>query len=117
LQLDGLFETLIGGPVTTAGNHRCMLPDGGVPSGHGSIPFDHGAPCTGPLVAPALERHGQVEGSTPSGLADACLHRGEPDGLACALRKPGRSGGSRMSTWTAILRRSRCCARTGPGET
>jgi hypothetical protein len=47
LQLDGLFETLIGGPVTTAGNHRCMLPDGGwVPSGHGSIPFDHqGAPC------------------------------------------------------------------------
>jgi hypothetical protein len=26
LQLDGLFETLIGGPVTTAGNHRCMLP-------------------------------------------------------------------------------------------
>ncbi len=29
LQLDGLFETLIGGPVTTAGNHRCMLPDGG----------------------------------------------------------------------------------------
>ena len=29
LQLGGLFETLIGGPVTTAGNHRCMLPDGG----------------------------------------------------------------------------------------
>jgi integrase len=28
-----------------------------------------------PLVAPAPERHGQVEGSTPSGLADACLHR------------------------------------------
>jgi hypothetical protein len=23
------FETLIGDPVTTAGNHRCMLPDGG----------------------------------------------------------------------------------------
>jgi hypothetical protein len=46
-QVDGLFETLIGDPVTTAGNHRCMLPDGGrVPSGHGRIPFDHeGAPC------------------------------------------------------------------------
>ena len=46
LQLDSLFETLIGDPVTTAGNHRCMRPDGGrVPSGHGSIPFDHqGAP-------------------------------------------------------------------------
>jgi site-specific recombinase XerD len=28
------FETLIGDPVTTAGNHRCMLPYGGrVPSG------------------------------------------------------------------------------------
>ena len=27
LQLGGLFETLIGDPVTTAGNHRCMLPD------------------------------------------------------------------------------------------
>ena len=27
-QLDGLFETLIGDSVTTAGNHRCMLPDG-----------------------------------------------------------------------------------------
>ncbi len=46
LQLGGLFETLIGDPVTTAGNHRCMLPDGeGVPRGHGGIPFDHqGAP-------------------------------------------------------------------------
>jgi hypothetical protein len=33
--------------LTTAGNHRCMLPDGGrVPSGPGSIPFDYqGAPC------------------------------------------------------------------------
>ena len=28
--------------------------------------LDHGAPCTGPLVAPALERRGQVEGSTPA---------------------------------------------------
>ena len=47
VQLGGLVETLIGDPVTTAGNHRCMLPDGGrAPSGHGSIPFDHqGAPC------------------------------------------------------------------------
>jgi len=47
LQLGGFFGTLIGGPVTTAGNHRCMLPDGGrVPKGHGSIPFGHqGAPC------------------------------------------------------------------------
>ena len=29
LQLDDLFETLIGNPVTTAGNHRCMLPGRG----------------------------------------------------------------------------------------
>jgi len=26
LQLDGFIETLILGPVTTAGNHRCILP-------------------------------------------------------------------------------------------
>jgi hypothetical protein len=26
-QLNGIFETLIGNPATTAGNHRCMLPD------------------------------------------------------------------------------------------
>ena len=41
------LETLIEDPVTTAGSHRCMLPDGGrVPRGHGSTPFDHeGAPC------------------------------------------------------------------------
>ena len=39
LQLDGLFETLIGDPVTTAGNHRCMLPDGeGCPRGMAASP-------------------------------------------------------------------------------
>ena len=39
LQLDGLFKTPIGGPLTTAGNHRCMLSDGRrCPVGHGSIP-------------------------------------------------------------------------------
>ena len=32
LQLDGLFETLIGGQVTTVGNHRCVLPHGNPPS-------------------------------------------------------------------------------------
>jgi hypothetical protein len=49
LQLDGLFEMLIGDPVTTVGNHRCMLPDWGtVPSGHGSMSFDdQGAPAAG----------------------------------------------------------------------
>ena len=58
VQLDGLFETLNGGPVTTAGNHRCMLPGGGrVPSGHGSIPFDHqGVPRRRPPAAPRAGR-------------------------------------------------------------
>src|SRR5271169_7225216 len=38
LQLDGLFETLIGGQVTTAGNHRCIRPGMGMASqGRGSI--------------------------------------------------------------------------------
>ncbi len=50
-------------------------------SGPPQHPYDHeGAPCTDPLVAPGLERHGQVEGSTPASLADACVHHGEPDG-------------------------------------
>jgi len=31
LQLDGLFETLIGGRVTTAGNHRCSSHRGRCP--------------------------------------------------------------------------------------
>jgi hypothetical protein len=39
MQLDGLFETLIGDLVTTAGNHRCMFNDeGSVPSGDDRIP-------------------------------------------------------------------------------
>ena len=47
LQLDGLFETLIGDPVTIAGNHRCMLLDGGgCPAAMAAFPFDHqSAPC------------------------------------------------------------------------
>jgi hypothetical protein len=59
LQLDGLFETLIGNPVTTAGNHRCMLPDGRrVPSGHGSIPLrPPGRAVRRRQAPPALERH------------------------------------------------------------
>src|SRR5579859_3047824 len=39
LQLDYLFETLIGSPVTTPGNHRCTLPDGRrVPRSNGRLP-------------------------------------------------------------------------------
>ena len=51
---------LIGGLVTTAGNHRCMLPDGGKGArGCGSIPFDYqGAPC-------AYGRHHRHWSGTP----------------------------------------------------
>jgi len=42
LQLDGLFETLIGGQVTTAGNHRCiLLPGMGKASRAAAASFDH----------------------------------------------------------------------------
>jgi hypothetical protein len=42
------FETLIGGLVTTTGNHRCMLPEGEGAQGPGSIPLNHeGASCAG----------------------------------------------------------------------
>jgi hypothetical protein len=42
-------------------------------------PLTMRTPCTAPLVGPALEPHGQVEGSTSASLADACLHHCEPD--------------------------------------
>jgi hypothetical protein len=71
VQLDGLFETLIGDSVTIAGNHRCILQGvEKVPSGPGSILIDHrDAPC-------ATDRHyrhwsgTQAEGSTAPGLVE-----------------------------------------------
>jgi hypothetical protein len=43
-----LFEMLIGGPVTKAGNHRCRLSDrGGVSGGHGCIPSGPRSSCVG----------------------------------------------------------------------
>src|ERR1700685_2937319 len=43
-----LFEKLIGGPVTKAGNHRCRLPDrGGVSGGHGCMPSGPRRSCVG----------------------------------------------------------------------
>jgi hypothetical protein len=58
LQLDGLFETLIGDPGNHSREPPVHLPDGGrVPSGPGSIPFDHqGAPRRRQAL-PALVRH------------------------------------------------------------
>ena len=44
LQLDGLFKTLIGSRVTTAGNHRCTLPDRRrVPRGMAALSSSTGA--------------------------------------------------------------------------
>ncbi len=64
LQLGGLIETLIGGSVTTAGNHRCMLPDGGrVPKGIAASPSTTGArrtPTAGTIGTEAARR---AEGS------------------------------------------------------
>jgi hypothetical protein len=95
LQLDGLFETLIGDPVTTAGNHRCMLPDGeGCPAAMAASPSTttaRRAPTAGTTGTGAARR---AEGSAASGLAHACLHRGEPDGWRAPRGSPGdRVGG------------------------
>lgn len=79
-------------------------------------PLDHeGAPC-GRRAPLALKRQAGLKDPRHPAPAAARLHRGEPDGWR-APRKPGRSGGRRTSTWTAILPRSRCCARTGPEDT
>ena len=75
-QLGGLFETLIGGPVTTAGNHRCMLPDGGrVPMGPWQHPFRlPGRAVRRRQALPALERHaGLKDPRRPALLMHACI--------------------------------------------
>jgi hypothetical protein len=72
LQLDGLFETLIGESVIIAGNHRCMLPEGGrVPAAMAASP-----PATRARrrQAPALERHGGLKDPRrPASLLYACI--------------------------------------------
>ncbi len=81
LQLGGLFETLIGDPVTTGGNHWCMLlTEEECPAAVAVSPSTtraRRAPTAGTTGTGAARR---AEGSAASGLADACLHRGEPDG-------------------------------------
>ena len=73
-----------------------MLPDRGrVPSGHGSIPSTTraGRADAGTTGTGAARR---AEGSAASGLADACLHRGVPDGWRASRGSPGdRVGGGR----------------------
>ena len=117
LQLDGLFETLIGGQVTTAGNHWCMLPDGGrVPRG----PWQHPLRPAGCAVRrrqapPVLKRHaGLKDPRRPASLMHAYI---VVNLMAGVRPEEARAmGGRRTSTWTAILPRSPYCARIGPGR-
>ncbi len=104
VQLDGIFETLIGGPVTTAGNHRCVLPDGGrVPRGNGRIPFDHeGAPCAGGR----RHRHGEhLAGQMRSPARSRC-------GSVRRSCGPGATGIRRWLVWNhrrqSRFRTTRC---------
>jgi hypothetical protein len=75
LQLDGLIETLIGGPVTTAGNHRCTLPDGE----GAQRPWQHPLGTPGRArrrrqAPPALERHAGLEDPPRlASLMHACI--------------------------------------------
>ena len=72
LQLGGLFETLIGGPVTTAGNHRCMLPDGeGCPAAVAASPSTTRARRAPTAGTTGTEAARKAEGPAASGLADA----------------------------------------------
>ena len=74
-QLGGLFETLIGNSVTTAGNHRCMLPDGErVPSqGAWQHPFDHKGALRRRQAPPALEWHRLKDPWRPASLMHAYI--------------------------------------------
>ena len=115
VQLDGLFETLIGDPVTTGGNHRCTLPGGGrVPGAMAAFPSTtraRRAPTAGATGTGAARR---VEGSAASGLADACLHRGEPDGWRAPRGSPGdRVGAGRRPGRQSSVGRG---AARGPGR-
>jgi hypothetical protein len=86
LQLDGHFETLIGGPVTTAGNHRCMLPDGGVPKGpwqHPLRPPGRAAP-TPACCTTCSTRH---RGSVPA--TGGWRLRAAVGAVICASRRAG----------------------------
>jgi hypothetical protein len=106
------LKTLIGGLVTTAGNHRCMLPDGeGCPAAIAASSSTTSAPC----ASGRHHRHcggTQAEGPTAPGRADACLHRCELDGRRAsrggpadrvgAGRRPGRQ--SRQGARRAAVR-------------
>ena len=98
-QLNGLFETLIGEPVTTGGNHRCMLPDGGrCPGAMAASLRPRGCAVrrrqgtTGTGAAP------RPEGSAAPGLADSRLDRGEPDGWRAPRGGPGDLAGRKTGS-------------------
>ena len=79
LQVDGLFETLIGGPVTTAGNHRCMLPDGEGAQRPSQRPLrPPGRAVRRRQAPPALKRHaGLKDPRRPASLMQAQLGGGQ----------------------------------------
>jgi hypothetical protein len=69
-----IFETLIGGLETTAGNHRCMLPDGGgVPGGQGCIPPAPGCAVRRQAPAVAGTAWGLQGPRCPAWLVHACI--------------------------------------------
>ena len=97
LQLDGLFKTLIGDP----GNHSREPPVHAPSRGKGaqgtwqhSLRPPERAVCL--RQAPPVLKRTRADGSASVSFADACLHRGEPDGWRASRGSPGdRMGGGR----------------------
>jgi hypothetical protein len=97
-QLDDIFETLIGGLGITAGNHRCMLPNGGgVPGGQGRIPP---APRVSRAEAGTRRRWSYVRaaGSAVSRPAGTRLHCCEPGGWRAPGGGPGDLAGRKTGS-------------------
>ena len=107
-----LFETLIGGLVTTAGNHRCMLPD------REACPAASAASLRPPGCA--VRRQAPVAagaaGSAVSGLAGARPHCCEPGGWRAPGGGPGDLAGRKTSTWKASRARQGCSAHSCRNE-
>jgi hypothetical protein len=105
-QLHCLFETLIGDSGTTAGNHRCMLPDGG------GVPGGQGVHRSGPPGCAVRRQASAAAGAAwvlqepaVSDLAGACRHCCEPGGW----RTPEEA----WAIWLGGRRRDRCSTKEG----
>ena len=117
MQLDGLFETLIGDPGTIAGNHRCMLTDRGKraqrPWQHPHRPPERAAPAAGTTGTEAAYR--LKDPRRPASLMHACIVMSLMAGVR--PEEAQAIGWGRTSTWTATLPRSRCCVDRAGGDT